>query len=373
MVKIHFFPEPLQPGRRFHCGLGHASSFSLFSSTLLSYFPWFPSRKKIDRSRRALDSFSCAVGGGYSAPAYPPIPALFSPASGDPVPLWLFSLFLFLLLGTRFYKLTTLPFWPIGDEGMLANLAMGLSKHWDWSPLVAEVRVEALAAWLLAVFMRVVPPFPSGHPPSFPPLFPWRRPELPIGRAGNIFPGVGLFVFCWLMALSFWELTLARFCVHTILTALFQCLCFGWLGIFMKSGEGRARWKALFMLSFCAGLGFYTFTNWAVVWLSIGLLLFAWLLDQKAPSWNSGFFFLGISLLLALPWMEARLAPGGMNHIHGSFGGLSSWGGYPRLYLRGIFWDGSASFPFGPVWGGFLNPVFGRLWRFLDFFRPSVV
>ena len=83
-------------------------------------------------------------------------------------PLWLWILFIALILLTRFYKLTTLPFWPFGDKDLIATLAMGLDRNWIKNLLFSEIRLEPLFIWISTFFSNTcchLPCYPSG---SFP-------------------------------------------------------------------------------------------------------------------------------------------------------------------------------------------------------------
>ena len=76
----------------------------------------------------------------------------------ESVPPWLFFALLFLIFFTRFYKLTTLPFWPIGDEGTFSSLAMDITRKWKWELLQGEGRAEPLFIWLSALFFKCFGP-----------------------------------------------------------------------------------------------------------------------------------------------------------------------------------------------------------------------
>jgi hypothetical protein len=52
-----------------------------------------------------------------------------------------------------------------------------------------------------------------------------------------------------------------------------------------------------------------------------------------------------------------RLHPGATSYIQSHFSVHTAG----VLHLVGWFWDGQGSAPYGPVWGGFLNPIFGAL------------
>jgi hypothetical protein len=277
------------------------------------------------------------------------------------VPNWAWVLFGSLLLFTRFYRLTSLPSWPLSDEGIEAFLGMGLVKHWSWNLLWAPARAEPLMYWMLGLYFKLIPP-------SFFSLrfFPLVVSLMTVGAAywaarQFLLQSVS-FLMAWLWAFSFGEFTLARFCSLVILVPLFQCLCFGWLGRFWASPNARSRWKNFLVLCFLAGIGFYTWTNWAAVWLCLLVLLLVHSLELPSLRGVFPLAFTVLSGLMALPLVLARLAPGEMSHIQGAIL-LAPWKTMP-VYLEALFWGESGAFPFGSNWGGFLNPVLGA-WVFL--------
>ncbi len=161
--------------------------FAVFfiSLTLLSYFPLSNGYQGWIAVLGLLLPF--LFGGGsllrnrfrFAPPSLPPAPA-------ESLPAWLLILFLLLLLYTRFYKLTTRPFWPIGDEGTFSSLALDLTQNgngnfcrgraapnpFSYGSLPLTSNALGLPCWRSALFQ-----------PSFPSLCPWR----PIGLDGSIY------------------------------------------------------------------------------------------------------------------------------------------------------------------------------------------
>jgi len=277
---------------------------------------------------------------------------LFDP----PITIWL--LLIFLLLLTRFYHLTTLPDWPLADEAKVGLLGIGQSHQWHWNLLWAEDRLEPMVFWIMGLYFKIIEPsFFSLR--LLPALFSIAVPLAGYWAARQYFSKSTSFLFCWLMSFSFWELTLSRFLSTVMLVPLFECLCFALLGMFINQiGQNYGR-KHLFLLSLLAGIGFYTWTNWISIWLPIAAILFMIFYFNKAK--NKKFFvvFLAVTILTIWPLVLARLSPDGMSHIR-------DVGGFPTLkplflYLRGLFWDGIISFPFGSNWGGFFNPLLDAL------------
>lgn len=274
----------------------------------------------------------------------------------DWIPSWLGWSFLALLLLTRFYRLTGLPFWPVSDEGIFATLGISLQDHWDWNLLWAEARMEPLLIWLLGFYFRVVDPsLPALR--IFTTLISLGVVVLAYIAARRFFDRPLSFGFAWILGFSFWEFSLARFCTPNDLIPFLQLGAFYWLGRALEAKDPRNRWTFWVILSLWTGLGFYAFVNWAVVWAMLALVLA--LLARRGGK-GPGLLFLGVTLSLALPLLLARLAPGSMTIIHGYFHDWFSLRSY-GLYLVGLFWDGKAAYPMGPIQGGMLDPLTGAL------------
>jgi hypothetical protein len=115
------------------------------------------------------------------------------------------------------------------------------------------------------------------------------------------------------------------------------------------------RWTWLVALSIVCGLGFYTYINWAVVWLCITLfLLFR---REETPLKVA---FLSITFLLGSPLFWARFQPGALDLLKSDFSPSTFFSSIP-LYLRGVLWNGSPGYPLGPLNSGLLDPVTGSL------------
>ncbi|HXL73169.1 MAG TPA: hypothetical protein VN963_06040, partial [bacterium] len=168
------------------------------------------------------------------------------------------------------------------------------------------------------------------------------------------------FLFTCLLGFLFFNWTLSRMISSPALTLLFLCTAFGFLGKIKTESNSTKRIFWVFALILCCTLGFYAFTSWAVCWLLIGLCLFEFTPGTLWQKTKMVSIFCGLTLAGALPLIFARLAPGGLTHIQNTlthFSPVQSYG----AYMAGIFWNGLPSFPFGPVWGGYLNPFYDSL------------
>ena len=169
------------------------------------------------------------------------------------------------------------------------------------------------------------------------------------------------FLISWLFAFSFWQLMLSRDCLIPIPLPLLQCLCLGFLGLFLKyRGQKGTPFKSLWALSIIAGIGFYSWMSWLAAWLSIALIVFIHALTPKRKeTWPILWIFFGTTALLIWPLFIVRVSPGGTHILSEHFNSSSI---KPLFhYLIGLFWHGAECFPFGPNWGGFLNPILGSL------------
>ena len=272
---------------------------------------------------------------------------------------WHWLTYLSFLLLTRFYGLTTLPFWPMGDEAIYGMLGWHQSRQWKWRVLWHD-GLEPFLFWFLGLYFKLIQPsFFSLR--LFPALFSVLTCLVAYWAARQYFSKSLAFIATWFFTFSFWEWILARNCLPPLLVVLFQCLCLGWLGIFLKrAASGEVPWKTLGILALFSGLGFYTWLNWAGVWLGLASVLFFHFLGGYREKKYSLLILGGLeTVLLVFPLALARMTPDGMSLFqeHLSFSVLKPL----FLYLQGIFWNGSPSFPFGPNWGGFLNPILGSL------------
>jgi hypothetical protein len=178
--------------------------------------------------------------------------------------------------------------------------------------------------------------------------------------ARQFFPILFSFIFTWLFAFSFWAFSLMRFCTPEDLIPFFQLMAFGLLGKFLHSQGKFPRFFWLLCLSVCSVVGFYSYINWAPVWFFTTMILGGHALRHGTN--GKVFFILSqfLVVVLILPLVMARLAPGGMSYIS------SVWEGHwpfhsVASYLAGLFWDSKVSYPFAPNWGGMLDPITGSL------------
>ncbi len=264
-----------------------------------------------------------------------------------------------LLLFTRFFRLTSVPFWPIIDEGSFGTLATGIMDRFDGTLLWTEGRIEPFFIWSLGYFFRLVKPSLFALR-LYPTLFTVGTAFLAYGAARRYFSRSFSFLFVWLLAFSFWEFSLMRFCTPEDLIPFFEFLALGLLGGYLKSKDPTVRWVWIGGLALVNVGGCYSYVNWMVVWFFISLVLIFDVFGSKGKGKGPFVLFQSISLALLLPLILARFSPGGFSYIQSCWAGSSLIHSL-FLYGKGLFWDSAPSYPFSPNWGGMLDPITSSL------------
>ena len=273
-----------------------------------------------------------------------------------PIPFWSVMLFFALFIFLRFYRLTTVPFWPISDESVFSTLAFDLTKKWDWTLLRTDGQMEPLLLWLLSFWFKIMDP--SILCLRIFTVFFSIASSLAAYFAARIFLNKSLsFIFVCLFSFSFWEIGLSRQCTPNDLIPFFELVAFAWLGFYWRSKKDSSRWFWILVLSFWAGLGFYTYINWAVVWVFILVCLVMIAVEKEKLKIVA---FILISAGLAMPLVLARISPHSTSYAKHFFENFSLFSSISQ-YIRGLFWNGISSNPLGPAWGGYFDTVSGAL------------
>ena len=285
---------------------------------------------------------------------------------------WLWILLIFLVLFTRFYRLTTLPNWLYVDEGYESALALGLLNHWDWRLLWSPVPHEPLFDWLLGFYFKL---FSSS-------LFTFRffSTLISLATIGAAYWGSHPFVnrrasflFAVLLAFCYWSFTLSRLGIVVILIPLIQCFAFGCLGRLIQARSKSVQWWSWVGLTFANILGFYAWINWVGLGLALSFILLIYQYRNPAFPKIYAWGFYVVSACAVFPLVFARLMPGGMAH----FNEIYHFNPLKALIYNviGIFWDGSANFNYGSLLGGFLNPIIDSLALLgaLFFFQKKII
>jgi hypothetical protein len=273
-----------------------------------------------------------------------------------PIPFWLVMLFSALFIFLRFYRLTTVPFWPISDESIFSTLAFDLIKKWDWTLLHTDGQMEPLLLWLLSFWFKIMDP--SILCVRIFTVFFSIASSLAAYFTARLFLSKSFsFIFVCLFSFSSWEIDLSRQCTPNDLIPFFELVAFFWLGLYWRSKKNASRWLWILVLSFWAGLGFYAYINWAVVWVFILVCLM--MINVEKENLKIVTFIL-ITAGLAMPLIFARISPHSTSYATHFFQNFSLFSSIAQ-YIRGLFWNGTGSNPLGPAWGGYFDSVSGAL------------
>ncbi len=255
------------------------------------------------------------------------------------------------LLFTRFFRIGSNPLWPIKDVGHFGILGLSLSQNWDGRLLWGECQSEPLYLWLLGLYFKAVPAS-SLSTRLFPALLSVVTLGLAYGAARCFFSRSFSFLAVSFFAAGFADWLFSRTGIGPV--ALWPLLFLA-LGLLAKSFQPGAPWWTEAALGACAGMGFYSYASWPVVFLSIALAI-AWKALRPPKKPLPLFLFLFFSLGTAFPLLRTHLAVGGLRHFQEEFLQLPLTRSIPD-YFNLLFWDGMGSHPDGPSWGGVFNPL----------------
>ncbi len=277
-------------------------------------------------------------------------------SDGLSLPFWWIAIFLALFIFIRFYRLTTVPFWPISDESVFSTLALDLTKKWDWTLLRTDGQMEPLLLWLLSFWFKIMNP--SILSLGLFTVFFSIAGSLAAYFAARQFLNKTLsFLLVCLFSFSFWEIGLSRQCTPNDLIPFFELFSFFFLGLYGRAKKNTSRWFWIVVLSVWAGLGFYVYINWAVVW---GFILVCLLMIEIKKEKLKIMAFILTGAGLTMPLVFARLSPNSTSYAKHFLENYSLFSSLIQ-YGRGLFWNGTASNPLGPAWGGYFDSVSGAL------------
>ncbi|HXL72933.1 MAG TPA: glycosyltransferase family 39 protein, partial [bacterium] len=275
---------------------------------------------------------------------------------GLPLPFWLIAVFVALFIFIRFYRLTTVPFWPVSDESVFSTLAFDLTRKWDWTLLRTDGQMEPLLLWLLSFWFKIMDPSILSLR-LFTVFFSIASSLAAYFTARQFLNKSLSFLLVCLFSFSFWEIGLSRQCTPNDLIPFFELLSFFFLGLYWRAQKNTSRWFWILVLSLCAAIGFYVYINWTVVWVFILVCLLMIGIEREKLKVAA---FVLITAELTLPLVFARLSPHSMGYAKHFLENFSVFSSLAQ-YSRGLFWDGSSSNPLGPAWGGYFDSVSGAL------------
>lgn len=270
-----------------------------------------------------------------------------------PGPL-LWCIFGTLVLFTRFYRIDSNPLWPIKDVGHFGILGWSLSQKWDGLLLWGECQSEPLYLWGLGLFLKVFEPS-NLTIRIFPALVSVVTVGLAYGSARQFFSKSLSFLAACFWMLSFWSWVFSRTGIGPLTVLPMECLalgCCGWALKTLSHPPGLQPW-AFGALGVATGLGFYSYTVWPMVFLSVLLVV---LIQTLKPYPRLAIVFLLSALGTAFPILWSRLGQDGLHHLQEEFLQLPLSQSLPG-YWNLLFGDGAGNQPDGPAWGGIFNPL----------------
>jgi len=288
------------------------------------------------------------------------------PGSGGPAawPSWVWALALSLAAGLRLFWIPTLTAWPMWDDASWSYYSIGQAHDWHWRLFYSSESDPPLFFWTQALFYKLVPPSLASLW-----LFPALLSVLALAAGAwalrRWFPSSLSSYGILILAFGFWPLFVGSFSQMMVLFLAWEWLCLGLLGLGWGSKDARRRLWAAFGLGISLGLGFYIWIMALPVILVVAGV-FLWDLRRSQPARGSFLPAFGLPLLvLALPIFLGILRNILAGHVRNYllFSGAPSPGqalvslSYPTALLWGCL--DKSYFNFGPLWGGYLNPVFG--------------
>lgn len=278
-------------------------------------------------------------------------------------PTWIWIVFGLLALVLRFGMLSSFEGWPGGDDALQGLFALDLNRHWTWRMFYTTGQHPPLWIWLISLFYR----FSSNSAFNL-----WFPPALVSSLfvmasalvARWFFPKGMVFPFFLVLSFGFWPLFFGRFCVQADLVPLLEVLVLLCIGGLWKSDQG---WSAKFWavaLGLSVGTGAYSYTGFLTVLLGASMALLTWAWGKRERRLAAILYFVTL-LILLWPLMLAVFN----ERVGGYILSASPIGGFYHLkdealhavsYITTLFWGPmGSSADYGPVWGGFLNPVEG--------------
>jgi hypothetical protein len=253
--------------------------------------------------------------------------------------------------------------WPLWDEAINGYYALQLDQHWSWRPFFFFSQLPPFYIWLLSLVYKITGSLLTSL--RFEPALIWAL-SLPAAywAARAFVPRSSALLFVALSGSDFWALFFSNISHQAVLLILWEYLLIGFLGRLGKTPDNK-RGSLCFGLGLILGTGFYTYFAWPLVALWAGVVILWILRDQKAQK-KKALFMLGLPLaIMVLPMVLA--------FFHGDYGsyfaflwswkGGNDWAGQTQdLFwtLCSFFWGNPLrEFTYGPVWGGFFNPLTG--------------
>jgi len=304
------------------------------------------------------------VGGGCAflfwrpEPKDPPKPPAF------PLPAGAWALLLLLALALRLLWIGQFPSWPLYDEMINSYYAMRLDQHWNWHLFFFWSNLPPLLIWMLAALFKVIPSTLAAIR-LLPLLLTLAIVPLAYAAIRRFCPPTTSFLYLAVVSTGFGFLYFGRLCHQGLLLLFWEFLTLWTLGgvLQAKTPKSQAGWLAACGLAI--GSGFYTYFSWPTVALTASLPLL-WRIARQPHKIRQGLCFL-IPLLAALTPLLAALFQKEFGSYYkflfafsrGSFTPLDHLALIGQVLSGFLFGYPLPEFYYGPVWGGFFNPLSG--------------
>ncbi len=284
------------------------------------------------------------------------------------IPSWFFWAIIPVALVVRCIWFGDFPNWLTYDEMINGYFAMKLDQHWDWHPYFFWTQLPPLLIWTLSLLFKVLPS-PLTVIRALPILLSILMLPLAYGTLRNLFSRTSAFLYLAVLSTGFGLLFFGRICHQGLLLVLWEFATFYSVSRCLRAQASKDRTVWLSICGLMLGTGFYTYFSWPVVCLmaSIPLLVRIW--NGEEPRQRPRQI-----LALGAPFSIA-LIPMVWSLFHRSFGtyysfmlnlgnseSLGDYLGRIGRELSGFVWGYHIGhYNYGPVWGGFFNPVTGVL------------
>ena len=272
------------------------------------------------------------------------------------VPFGLVGMTLVLGLAARFWNLTSLSGWPIGDEGCSVFFSMELLKKWDWNLLVGPIQIPPLYFWIQTLFFHLWEPSLNSLW-MFSGLFSLVTLGLMYWALRQFFSPAFSLIGLLFSVFNYWFLLCGRVNEFMIVMVVpLECLTLGLMGMCLHYRKKSFHPWQPFFLGVVTGLNFYVAAHSFLLAFWVAATI-GWIgIKERRPSLWAG-FGAGFSLTIV------PLALYAIRHHYGSYP-MSLWffkatSVYenrwiaPISNITGIFWGARDS----TLWGGLLNPL----------------
>jgi hypothetical protein len=250
--------------------------------------------------------------------------------------------------------------WIFPDEGHFSQLSVELYRQWKWIFFFSDSQMPLLYNWVLALYYQFVPPS----------VFSTRLFIFPLGilalalsllASRRFFSKSASLLYFVFFSVGFWPLFFCKFCMPMQPALMVQMAVFYLLGLFLASSSMKKTiWYGL-GLGLAAGIGFWIYYPWILMIPMVAIAVVPKLARERTSvsiGMITSFLFLFVPFLL-LSLMEKNGEH--VKYLWAYYRQLDVVDGLRNLFSNWtlLFWEGNIDNEYGPVWGGFLNPMEG--------------